>query len=248
MVGPPLTVAAWVPLVSTRDVEPRTRDIHGLAERDLQVRVDGDVDRAIARASWLATVGAVSGGTPVTEMSSMPTHSSLPGASVVMTRIWTTAWLFAAEGSVTLTGVTRVARLGPLVASATYPAGTFVNDPDDAEAVLEGDLLEGVVRGAIDVAQVVGDVDVRQSGGVDGDHDARGVGRRRALDRDDGVGELELGDAPLSEAAPDRSGWRRRSSVAPSTVTCCGSAPVTRDVRPEESGHAREPRSSCCRS
>ena len=62
-------------------------------------------------------------------MSSTPTHSSLPTAFVVMIRTWTSDWLFTAAGSVTLTGVTAVARLGPVVASATKPAGTFVKLP-----------------------------------------------------------------------------------------------------------------------
>src|SRR6267142_5869425 len=63
---------------------------------------------------------------PVIEMSSMPTHSSLPAASVVITRTWTSGWLSAAAGRVTFTGVTAVARLGPVVASATKPAGRMV--------------------------------------------------------------------------------------------------------------------------
>ena len=67
----------------------------------------------------LATDGALSGAGPaVTEMSSTPTHSSLPVALLVMTRSWTTGWLSAAAGRLTLTGVTRVA-LGPALASAT---------------------------------------------------------------------------------------------------------------------------------
>src|SRR6185369_3769952 len=42
---------------------------------------------------------------PVMLMSSMPIHSSLPTASVVMMRTWTTGWLFALAGSVADTGV-----------------------------------------------------------------------------------------------------------------------------------------------
>jgi hypothetical protein len=73
------------------------------------------------------TVGARSPiGVPVTLMSSMPIHSSLLAASVVMILTCTTGWLPAAAGSVTLTGVTSVARLGPEEASATKPAGRLV--------------------------------------------------------------------------------------------------------------------------
>ena len=51
-------------------------------------------------------------GVPVTEMSSMPTHSSEPGASAVMTRTWTTGWSSAAAAASTATGVTWVASSG----------------------------------------------------------------------------------------------------------------------------------------
>ncbi len=67
----------------------------------------------------LVMVGGTSSGLPVTEMSSTPTHSSLPVALVVMMRICTNAWLLAVAGRVTEIGVTRVAWLGPVVASAT---------------------------------------------------------------------------------------------------------------------------------
>src|SRR6266545_6649722 len=66
---------------------------------------------------------------PVIAMSSIPIHSSLPTASVVITRIWTRGWFSAVVGRVTLTGVTAVARLGPVLASATKPSGTFVKLP-----------------------------------------------------------------------------------------------------------------------
>ena len=46
---------------------------------------------------------------PVTEMSSTPTHSSLPTAFDVITRTCTSGWLSAAAGSVALTDVTSVA-------------------------------------------------------------------------------------------------------------------------------------------
>src|SRR5438309_7636293 len=45
-------------------------------------------------------------GVPVIEMSSIPIHSSLPAASVVMMRTWTTGWLSALAGRLTETGVT----------------------------------------------------------------------------------------------------------------------------------------------
>ena len=65
---------------------------------------------------------------PVTLMSSMPTHSSLPAALVVMMRSCTSGWSSVDAGSVTETGVTRVAAPGS-VASGTYAAGTFVKSP-----------------------------------------------------------------------------------------------------------------------
>ena len=87
----------------------------------------GDTTSGLAAPSTDGGVGPV--GEPVTWMSSMPIHSSLLTAFVVMMRTWTTGWLSAAAGSAAATGVTRVARLGPLEASATKPAGTFVKSP-----------------------------------------------------------------------------------------------------------------------
>ncbi len=58
-------------------------------------------------------------GVPVTERLSIPTHSSVPTAFVVITRNCNSGWLSATAGKTTLTGVVCVARLGPLVASAT---------------------------------------------------------------------------------------------------------------------------------
>ena len=52
-----------------------------------------------------------------TLMSSMPIHSSLPAAFVVMIRSSTSAWLSTAAGRVTDTGVSRV--VPGLLASAT---------------------------------------------------------------------------------------------------------------------------------
>ena len=66
---------------------------------------------------------------PEMSMSSMPTHSSLPVALMVMARTCTCGWLSAAAGRKTSTGVTCVAKLGPVVASATKPAGTLVKFP-----------------------------------------------------------------------------------------------------------------------
>jgi len=74
-----------------------------------------------SRSAVAAAIDSVSCATTVAEvttMSSMPTHSSLPAALVVMMRTCTWAWLSAAAGRVTVTGVTSVACEGPLVASA----------------------------------------------------------------------------------------------------------------------------------
>ena len=59
----------------------------------------------------------------------MPIHSSEPTASVVITRISTNGWFSATAGRVTLIGVTSVARLGPVEASATKPASMLVYAP-----------------------------------------------------------------------------------------------------------------------
>src|SRR5829696_1086540 len=84
---------------------------------------------APSRGEVVWTAGASSIGDATTPMSSMPTHSSLPVAFVVMIRTWTTAWSLAAAGRTTSTGVTRLARSGPDVASATKPAGRLVYVP-----------------------------------------------------------------------------------------------------------------------
>ena len=102
VVGPPLTVAGWVPL------ESHEMSNHEFATSTGSLNVtctfaSSGTSIAPSVGVVVATVGAVSGGTPVTAMSSMPTHSSVPFASVVMTRIWTIGWLFAAGGRVTLT-------------------------------------------------------------------------------------------------------------------------------------------------
>jgi len=55
----------------------------------------------------------------VTSMSSTPTHSSCPAASVVITRTWTSGCPSAAAGRLALTRLTLVASPGPLVASGT---------------------------------------------------------------------------------------------------------------------------------
>jgi hypothetical protein len=68
--------------------------------------------------------------TPVVMLiSSIPTHSSFPGAFVVIMRSSTRGWLSAAAGSITSIGVTRVAKLGPDEASAMYPPATLVKLP-----------------------------------------------------------------------------------------------------------------------
>jgi hypothetical protein len=79
---------------------------------------------AAASLAWLVltlrlTAGVAMGASMLdTTMLSIPTHSSLPTALVVSTRTCTCAAPLAAAGKVTSTAVTRVARLGPLVASA----------------------------------------------------------------------------------------------------------------------------------
>src|SRR4029079_16713741 len=78
-----------------------------------------------------STAGGWFMGDAVTEMSSIPTHLSLPPALAVIIRIWSNERSLAVEGSTTLTGVTRLERLGPVVASATNAGGTLVHVPVD---------------------------------------------------------------------------------------------------------------------
>ena len=219
VVGPPLTVAGWVPLPAHEmsNHEPATST--GSLNVTCRFASTGDVDRAIGgrrAGDGRRRIGRDA----VTEMSSTPTHSSIPGASVVMIRTSTTGWLFAAAGRVTLTGVTSVARLGPVVASATYPAGRFVYVP----SMRPGTGAPPAGRrcsGSVDVAQVVGDLDVGQPGGVHGDDDARGRPRRSTLDAT--TGSLSSNSATPPCERPAGSVWLALTlSDASSTVTCWG--------------------------
>jgi hypothetical protein len=83
------------------------------------VREPAEPWRSESGAPQLALTAASSTDVLVIEMSSTPTHSSLPVASAVMIRTSTYGWSLTAAGRTTFTGVTRVARLGPVVASAT---------------------------------------------------------------------------------------------------------------------------------
>ena len=159
--GPPVTVPVWAPLVA-HEIEFQAPDTStgSLKVTETSASTATPVASFAGIVDWTAGAASPTIGVPVTEMSSMPTHSSLPTASVVMTRTLTIGWLFAAAGSVTLTGVTSVARLGPVVASATNAGREVRVGAGRADAVLERDRLDGVVGGAVDVAQVVGDVDV----------------------------------------------------------------------------------------
>ena len=68
-----------------------------------------------------------------------------------------------------------------------------------ADAIVERDLLHGVVRRAIDVADVVAHADAGDPGRVDGEPQVRRIGGAGPLEGDDRVGELELGDATSGE-------------------------------------------------
>src|SRR5262249_12079928 len=126
--GPPETVAAWLPDVpqTIENQDPVTftgslnvTEIFALTETST-APLEGVLD---------CTTGAWSPAVAVPAMSSPPTRSSLPTASVVMILSWTRGWFHVAAGSETFTGVTSVARLGPVVASATKPAGRLVYEP-----------------------------------------------------------------------------------------------------------------------
>ena len=126
-VGPPETVAAWAPLVAQVRVRaPAARSTGSVNVTVGLTSAATPVAPSAGVVDW--TAGAVS--VPaVTAMSSMPTHSSEPTASVVRMRTWRFGWSFAAGGRATLTGVTGWSEPAPAVASATKPAGTFVKLP-----------------------------------------------------------------------------------------------------------------------
>ena len=133
------------------------------------------------------------------EMSSMPTHSSLPTASVVIIRTWTSGWLSAAAGKVALTGVTSVARLGPVVASATKAGGHVREVAGGADAELQGDGLDGVVGRPVDVAEVVGDDDVARVRSCRRGSGCTAPGRARALQGDDGFAMWNSATPPVAK-------------------------------------------------
>ncbi len=128
VVGPPDTVSAWAPLVAqVRAKAPAARSTGSVK---VTVGLTSAATPVAPSAGVLdCTAGAVS--VPaVTVMSSTPTHSSEPTASVVRMRTWRFGSLFAAGGRATLTGVTGCSGAsGPAVASATKPAGTLVKSP-----------------------------------------------------------------------------------------------------------------------
>ena len=163
-VGPPVTEAVCRPEV-LHAIVYQTMTFTGSLKLTVMFESTG-TPVAPSAGSVDCTVGAASEADAVTEMSSTPTHSSLPVAFAVMIRSCTTGWFATAAGSETFTGVTSVARLGPVVASATNAAGTFVKLPLVADAVLQRDGLHRVVERPVDVAQVVGDLDVREAGRV----------------------------------------------------------------------------------
>ena len=139
---------------------------------------------------------AVSGSTT---MSSMPTHSSLADASVVRMRSCTIRLVVhrGRQGHVDrrhLRGEVRPGRrIGDVGGRDVGPRARR------ADAIVERDLLHGVVRRAIDVADVVAHADAGDPGRVDGEPQVRRVGGAGPLEGDDRVGELELGDATSGE-------------------------------------------------
>ena len=88
VVGPPVGATVWVPLSQTISTVPVT------VTGSLNVTPTGALAGTFMAplvGVVLTTVGGKSVvlGVPVIEMSSIPTHSSLPVALVVMTRNWT---------------------------------------------------------------------------------------------------------------------------------------------------------------
>ena len=188
-----------------RDAEPRTRDIHGLAERDLQVRVEGDVDRAIGgrrAGDRRRRIGRGGRDGDVVDADPLIGPGCVRGDDPdVHDRLVVRG---GRQGDVDGRDERRDARPGRRV---LYVAGRQVRvGPRRADPILERDLLEGVVGGVVDVAQVVGDLDVGLARRVQGQGEVRGASRRRSLERDDRIGELELGHAARRRSWPDRSG------------------------------------------
>src|SRR5689334_10113760 len=125
--GPPLTIAVWLPLVAQSSVnQPEARSTGSVKVTERFDPIGMFVSPLAGDVDW--TSGAESSAA-IAEMSSTPTHSSGPLAFAVMILTWTALWSFAAAGRPTSTGVTRVASFGPVVASATNPAGRFVYVP-----------------------------------------------------------------------------------------------------------------------
>ena len=118
-------------------------------------------------------------------MSSTPTHSSLPTAFGRDDPDLDERLVVHGRGQRDADGrdERREARAGRGVGDE---AGGDVREvAARADAVLERDRLDRVVGRAVDVAQVVGDADVREAGGVEVEDEVRRVGRARALERDD---------------------------------------------------------------
>ena len=125
VVGPPLVTAVWAPELAQEIVNQVPATFTG-SLKAIETFASTGTSTAPFVGVVDCTAGAWSAAAAVTEMSSTPTHSSLPTAFVVMIRSWTSGWLSTAAGSETFTAVTSVARLGPVEASATNAAGTLV--------------------------------------------------------------------------------------------------------------------------
>src|SRR6185436_7824390 len=111
---PPLLANAWVadPPIDERSALTTIPVLGGTAPGvTFTVRSEAWPGKTVAGLADPAPEGfVVETADPVIEMSSIPTHSSLVAALVVMIRTCTTGWLSAFAGRAAERGVTRVAR------------------------------------------------------------------------------------------------------------------------------------------
>ena len=176
--GPPVTVAVWAPL-----------ELHAIVYQP-SVTVTGSLKLTVTLAPTptfespsdgvvLCTVGASSVGfdVPVTAMSSMPTHSSLPTALVVMILSWMRLVLGGCRQLHGDGGDLRC-RIGGR--GVRNERGRYVGEvAGAADPVVQGYLLRGVVHRGVQIAQPVPDLHARVVQGLDVDQDERRISRAR---------------------------------------------------------------------
>src|SRR5690606_7935509 len=94
----------------------------------------------------------------------------------------------------------RVARAAGAAGVGDVGLGHVAEVADAADAVVQGDLLGGVVGRGVDVAQAVGHLDAARAAGVEVDPQVGRVRRTAALQRHHRIGDMELGHAAVADA------------------------------------------------